>query len=183
MQEQKSVVYTIILGVCMLLCLLMLGRMLLGRADTGAAPAAPEEDTAMELHITEDEIAAMLAQAVPIPLDSTAVRISREGTVAVTVAVERQALSDSGLVPGRLRTALLFLPAQCRLYGEWNVTIENGVLCLLCRTMQLEGFTLPGEAAQALSDAFAAQWNKQLEAQSFTPRSVRWTDGEVVLNA
>ena len=98
-------------------------------------------------------------------------------------AVERQALSDSGLVPGRLRTALLFLPAQCRLYGEWNVAIENGVLCLPCRTMQLEGFTLPGEAAQALSDAFAAQWNEQLEAQSFTPQSVRWTDGEVVLNA
>ena len=35
MQEEKSAVYTVILGVCLLLCLLMLGNMLMGRADTG----------------------------------------------------------------------------------------------------------------------------------------------------
>ena len=56
MQEEKSAVYTVILGICLLLCLLMLGNMLMGRADTGTAPAAPEEDTAMEFHITEDDI-------------------------------------------------------------------------------------------------------------------------------
>ena len=32
MQEEKSAVYTVILGVCLLLCLLMLGNMLMGRA-------------------------------------------------------------------------------------------------------------------------------------------------------
>ena len=41
MQEEKSAVYTVILGVCLLLCLLMLGNMLMGRADTSIAPAAP----------------------------------------------------------------------------------------------------------------------------------------------
>ena len=41
MQEEKSAVYTVILGVCLLLCLLMLGNMLMGRADTSTAPAAP----------------------------------------------------------------------------------------------------------------------------------------------
>ena len=30
MDEERSFVYTLILGVCMLLCLLMIGRMLLG---------------------------------------------------------------------------------------------------------------------------------------------------------
>ena len=52
MQEEKSAVYTVILGVCLLLCLLMLGNMLMGRADTGTAPAAPEEGDAMKFHIT-----------------------------------------------------------------------------------------------------------------------------------
>ena len=51
MQEEKSAVYTVILGVCLLLCLLMLGNMLMGRADTSTAPAAPEEGDAMEFHI------------------------------------------------------------------------------------------------------------------------------------
>ena len=34
MGEEKSARYTIILGVCLLLCLLMLGRMLVGRSES-----------------------------------------------------------------------------------------------------------------------------------------------------
>ena len=110
MQEEKSAVYTVILGVCLLLCLLMLGNMLMGRADTGIAPAAPEEGDAMEFHITEDDIASVMTEALPFPVEDTAVKISRDGTIAVTAAVTRQALTESNLVPGKLRTALLFLP-------------------------------------------------------------------------
>ena len=35
MQEEKSFVYTLILGICMLLCLLMIDRMLLGHPEAG----------------------------------------------------------------------------------------------------------------------------------------------------
>ena len=38
MQGEKSSVYTIILGVCMLLCLLMIGRMLLGHPEQVTEP-------------------------------------------------------------------------------------------------------------------------------------------------
>ena len=38
MQEEKSHVYTIILGVCMLLCLAMIGRMLLGHPEQTVPP-------------------------------------------------------------------------------------------------------------------------------------------------
>ena len=183
MQEGKSVVYTIILGVCMLLCLLLMGKMLLSRSEVGAAPPEPEEDTAMELHITEDEIASMLEQAIPFPTEGTAVKISREGTVAVTTAVGRQTLSDSGLVPGRLRTALLFLPERCKLYGEWSAMVEDGALHLDCRTIRLEGVALPAQTAQTLSDALAAQWNTRMEERGFSPRSAQWSDGEVTLYA
>ena len=87
MQEEKSAVYTVILGVCLLLCLLMLGNMLMGRADTSIAPAAPEEGDAMEFHITEDDIASVMTEALPFPVEDTAVKISRDGTIAVTAAV------------------------------------------------------------------------------------------------
>ena len=80
MQEEKSAVYTVILGVCLLLCLLMLGNMLMGRADTSTAPAAPEEGDAMEFHITEDDIASVLTEALPFPVEDTAVKISRDGS-------------------------------------------------------------------------------------------------------
>ena len=56
MQEEKSAVYTVILGVCLFLCLLMLGNMLMGRADTGIAPAAPEEGDAMAVSYTHLDV-------------------------------------------------------------------------------------------------------------------------------
>ena len=124
MQEEKSAVYTVILGVCLLLCLLMLGNMLMGRADTGTAPAAPEEGDAMEFHITEDDIASVMTEALPFPVEDTAVKISRDGTIAVTAAVTRQALTESNLVPGKLRTALLFLPERCKLYTSTPAMME-----------------------------------------------------------
>ena len=77
MQEEKSAVYTVILGVCLFLCLLMLGNMLMGRADTGTSPAAPEEGDAMEFHITEDDIASVMTEALPFPVEDTAVNSSR----------------------------------------------------------------------------------------------------------
>ena len=80
MQEEKSAVYTVILGVCLFLCLLMLGNMLMGKADISTAPAAPEEGDAMEFHITEDDIASVLTEALPFPVEDTAVKISRDGS-------------------------------------------------------------------------------------------------------
>ena len=164
MQEEKSAVYTVILGVCLFLCLLMLGNMLMGRADTGTAPAAPEEGDAMEFHITEDDIASVLIEALPFLVEDTAVKISRDGTIAVTAAVTRQALTE-----------------RCKLYGAWSAAISNGKLSLACRTIKLEGFTLPEQTAQALSDAFAAQWNTRMEQRDFTPQTIQWQDGEAVL--
>ena len=181
MQEEKSAVYTVILGVCLFLCLLMLGNMLMGRADTGTAPAAPEEGDAMEFHITEDDIVSVLTEALPFSVEDTAVKISRDGTISVTAAVTRQALTESNLVPGKLRTALLFLPERCKLYGAWSAAVSNGKLSLTCRTIKLEGFALPEQTAQALSDAFAAQWNTRMEQRDFTPQTIQWQDGEAVL--
>ena len=135
----------------------------------------------MEFHITEDDIASVLTEALPFPVEDTAVKISRDGTIAVTVAVTRQALTESNLVPGKLRTALLFLPERCKLYGAWSVAVSNGKLSLACRTIKLEGFTLPEQTAQALSDAFAAQWNTRMEQRDFTPQTIQWQDGEAVL--
>ena len=95
----------------------------------------------------------------------------------MTAAVTRQALTESNLVPGKLRTALLFLPERCKLYGAWSAAVSNGKLSLACRTIKLEGFTLPEQTAQALSDAFAAQWNTHMEQRDFTPQTIQWQDG------
>ena len=53
MQEEKSFVYTLILGICMLLCLLMIGRMMLGHPEAETQPvpsgeAAEEQEEGTE---------------------------------------------------------------------------------------------------------------------------------------
>ena len=42
----------------------------------------------MEFHITEDDIASVMTEALPFPVEDTAVKISRDGTIAVTAAVK-----------------------------------------------------------------------------------------------
>ena len=67
MDEERSFVYTLILGVCMLLCLLMIGRMLLGhpadqietKEPENPAPAPQteeEEDLQMKMQLSEDDL-------------------------------------------------------------------------------------------------------------------------------
>ena len=59
MQEEKSFVYTLILGICMLLCLLMIGRMLLGHPEQNMQPGQSgpsgneQEDTQMGLQLSD----------------------------------------------------------------------------------------------------------------------------------
>ena len=115
----------------------------------------------MEFHITEDDIASVLIEALPFPVEDTAVKISHDGTIAVTAAVTRQALTESNLVPGKLRTALLFLPERCKLYGAWSAAVSNGKLSLTCRTIKLEGFTLPEQTAQGSGAAGITALNRQ----------------------
>ncbi len=59
------------------------------------------EGDAMEFHITEDDIASVMTEALLFPVEDTAVKISRDGTIAVTAAVTRQALGRKVTVPGK----------------------------------------------------------------------------------
>ena len=76
MGEEKSARYTIILGVCLLLCLLMLGRMLVGRSESEAPPdgtepveTVPEEQQEPQLSLvmtmSESDLANFLLQYLP----------------------------------------------------------------------------------------------------------------------
>lgn len=182
MAEEKSMAYTVILGVCMLLCLLMIGRMLLGHPaqqgqPQGAQPEATGQGEGSSIEINEQDLCALLAQSVPLPAEQIAARIGADGTVAVTLLVQRQALQDSGLVPGNLRTALLFLPAQCKLYGAWQAAVQQGAVVLNCTEAKAGDLTLPSALADGLTEQLAAAVNGYLSAQGCTPRALDWADG------
>lgn len=187
MKEEKSFVYTIILGVCMLLCLLMIGRMLLGHPEQNALPEtdnpiSPEqEETGMELR--ETDLCALVEQALPIPVQEVTAQIGADETISVVVLVSKQDLQDSGLVPGGLRTALLFLPDQCRLYGSWAASVAEGKLNLQCQSAEIGNVTVPAEIVSAITDQLAASINEYLEQEGMVPEKMEWTDGVLRLIA
>ena len=188
MQEERSPVYTIILGVCMLLCLLMIGRMLLGHPEQGASPEAggltlPEqEETGMELR--ETDLCELIEQvALPIQVREITAQIGADETISVVILVRKQDLQESGLVPGGLRTALLFLPDECRMYGVWTASVAEGKIGLQCENAEIGGISVPAELITALTDQVVASINEYLAKAGLEPEKLEWADGSLRLTA
>ena len=186
MQEEKRGIYTVILGVCMLLCLLLIGRMLLGappeRQDgTQSAPEQQEGEQQVGIQVDEQTLTALIEQALPFAPQSLSVHIGADGTVSLQAAVDRQALEDSGLVPGSMRTALLFLPARCEVSAAWAVSVQDGAVALQCRQAALAGAALPQQAAAALDGTLSDAVNRALAARQLAPSALQWADGCVTI--
>ena len=185
MQEEKSWVYTLILGVCMLLCLLLLGRMLLGHAEQRAGDAGNQDteqgETQMGIPITDETLCTLLAQALPVQTTQLTAHIGADQTITVSAAVKRQVLEDSGLVPGSLRTALLFLPDPCSISVCWTVALADGALALQCREATLADIALPEELTAPLSEQLAAALNRALAQSKLLPAGLQWEDGRLTL--
>ena len=185
MQGEKSSVYTIILGVCMLLCLLMIGRMLLGHPEQvtepeAGSPTLPEqEETGMGLR--ESDLCELIEQALPIPVREITTKIGADQSISVVVLVSKQDLQESGLVPGGLRAALLFLPDECRMYGAWTASVSEGKVALQCSSAEIGGIAVPAELVTTLTDQVAASINEYFAQAGMVPEKLEWTDGAIRL--
>ena len=182
MQEEKSWVYTLILGVCMLLCLLLIGRMLLGHpGENSPAQTEPEtdgqEDIQMGIEVGEQELSAMIAQALPFQTGELALHIGADQTVSISATVRKKDMENSGLIPGSLRTALLFLPDHCMVYGTWLVELQGGSVILQCQEAKIADITLTDEITNLLSEQLGAAINHILQQQKISPDSLQWEDG------
>ncbi len=187
MQEEKSLVYTLVLGICMLLCLLMIGRMMLGhpeaerQAGQSGTDAGEQEETQMGMQFSEEDLQELMVQALPFSPTDFTVRIGEDGTISITAEVRRQDLADSGLVPGNLRTALLFLPESCKISGAWTVALEDNGVTMQCRRVEIAGIDLPDEAAATLSEQIGSAIDRYLSERQITPSELQWEDGKLSL--
>ena len=159
MGEEKSARYTIILGVCLLLCLLMLGRMLVGRSESEAPPdgtepveTVPEEQQEPQLSLvmtmSESDLANFLLQYLPFTPRGLSVSIGADETASMSMSVDRAELEESGLLTGHFRAAAQLLPERCSLAGKWGVRAEQGRLQFTCLSAQLNDADLPQTAAE-----------------------------------
>lgn len=185
MKEERSLVYTIILGVCMLLCLLLIGRMLLHHPEKSPEPSpegsAEQGDEQMELQLSENDVSGLVLQALPFAPNELTVKIGKDGRVEAGASVSKQALESSGYITGGMRTALLFLPDTCKLYGSWRVSAEEGALRLATERVEVAGFALPAEAVSALEELLSGEVNRQLQEWGVKFATLTCQDGALLL--
>ena len=179
MKEEKSVIYTLILGVCMLLCLLLIGKMLLHQPVP--QPTEPQkqegEDEQVELQLSEEDLSTLIDEALPLTPDAMTVHIGANASVEISASVSKQALTDSGLDAGVLRTAAMFLPDPCKLYGAWQVSIKDGALCLAATRAEIAGIELPEQIVASFTDSLAGTVNQKLSAWGLTVNEITSEDG------
>ncbi len=194
MDEPKSARYTVILGVCLLLCLLMLGRMLVGRADSetlpdGTAPVEtepePQEQPELSLVTTlsESDLANFLLRYLPFTPQGLTVEINADETAALSMGVDRAELENSGLLTGHFRAAAELLPERCDLAGTWRIAVGEGTLTFSCVEAALNGTALPQPAADLVTAAFADALNRKLTELDITPQRLVWSDGKIQIYA
>lgn len=196
MGEEKSAWYTIVLGVCLLLCLLMLGRMLIGRSDNETLPGGvepvetvPEEEQQQEsqpslvMTMSESDLANFLLQYLPFTPRGLAVSISADETASLSMNVDKAELEESGLLTGHFRAAAQVLPEKCSLAGKWGAEAEQGKLNFTCRSAQLNGTELPKTAAELVTNAMSDALNRKLEELNVAPKRLAWSDGEIEIYA
>lgn len=184
MKAEKSTAYTLILGVCIILSLLLLGRMLLHKAelpqqDTVPDAEAPMEEDAMTKTLTEDDVSALILQALPLRPDALTAQIGKDGTIAVSALISKQALGS--LVSGNMRTALLFLPDPCKLYGAWTAQAQDGTVVLTPQRAEVAGMEMKPESMQRLTDALNQAVGTQLAAWELTVDDLSFEDGSLLL--
>lgn len=178
-QEGKSVAYTLILGICMLLCLLMIGHMLLGQPNRSghlSQQSPPEqEDDIMSIRLTEQDICTLLRKMFPVEPDDVTVKIGADGTISASAMIYKQALQN--FASSGLRTVLLFLPERCKLYGCWEFAVLDGKVESSCTQAEVAGFALPQEVKNLLSVQLSDTVNKCLEQQKIRPEKLLWENG------
>lgn len=196
---EKSFGYTLLLGVCMIISLLLIGKMLLYHPAPLHTPGVPQgvttpEETEKEaesgketMRFSEEEVARMIEARLPadFPAKGIAVSISQDGTVSAQGTVVKDKLT--GYVEGgMLRSALTLLPAEFAL--EAGFTAESGQqdtpLVLSMQSLAAGGFSLSVSAlSSALTDGLNRAVNEAIRESCPGCVSVRLEDGALALQS
>ncbi len=100
MKENKGYIYTIILGVCLMGCLLLIGKMLLSSSTPLHSPPMPSDiaPSAEESYfrLSEDTLESMIRDnASGIPLDNVEVTIAEDNALQFDLTMKRRELKKT----------------------------------------------------------------------------------------
>lgn len=193
MEHEKSFIYTLILGACMLISLAMIGKMLLyepvpmhtPHAITRVAPYTQNDKQEDTMIITEQEAAELLSARLPddFAVSDLSVAIGADGLLCAQGTVQKSSIA-AHLDQGLARSALLFLPDSFELRIECTVHYQNDAVVLTPKsfsagTLELSGDVLPASFVQMFNTAL----NEALHSRMGSYASIRMGEGEIELLA
>lgn len=197
-ENEKSFGYTLLLGVCMIISLMLIGKMLLYRPAPvhtpigqpnaeGVQQGQTEGEGSKNMWLGEDEVAQMIEQYLPgdFPAKGISVAISHNGSVCAKGTLYKDKLAGYLESGSAMRSALIFLPAQFELQADFTAACSTeGQLTLTPQRIAAGGIELPVSAlSPALSGALNEAVNQALQEKYEGYRSVRLMDGALELHA
>ena len=185
MKEEKSFLYTLVLGVCILASLVLVGKMLLYRPAPVHTPhmsqTEQEKGESGAMYLSEGDLTELLAGELPegFPVDGIRVTVSRTGTVTAAGTLHKDRVEG---VDGMLRAALRWLPDTVDVTAVFTAACDGGRLVLTPTDARAAGISLPvGELPQEWTAAIDDAVNAALTRQCGPFTSARLLDGGLQL--
>ena len=183
MDEERSFCYTLIIGVCIIICCLLLGRMLLFPPTSPSSPTQEteiqnnkEENEQESIVYSEAEIMELLQSSVPNnTIQNLNLKLRSNGTVYLSGTVDRkdilQAAGNSFL--------LRFLPAKNNVEALFTLKAVDGKAVFQANEIKVSGISLPNAMQDEISDMPSETLNNVLEDANISPKSILVTKGKL----
>ena len=190
MEQERSVLYTVILGACAVSSAVLLGRMALYEpvglhqphaAVENASAGAELQPEAAEITLSGAELTTLLRAALPegVPVGDIRLHPCADGTLEASGNLEKEKLQ--ALVTGAPRTLFLLMPERCALRAVLSAGCERdtGELRLAVETVEAGGYGLPSELSGLLSDQLSLAANEALAGRGIRFSSIRISEDQI----
>lgn len=194
MEHERSFVYTLILGACMLISLLLVGKMLLYEPAPIHVPhmsqpqaeqkIQPQDTEDTNMIITAQDAAGMILEKLPQTLapEQLTVGMGADGSLSIAGTVQKSAI-ESQLSNQMAQSILMFLPDRFDLkLSSMIQCAADGIVTLTPVTLSAGPLELPGSAIpQDLLSVFNTAVNDALHSTLGEFSAINMQDGAMEL--
>ncbi len=186
MQHEKSFGYTLILGVCVLISLMLIGRMLLYQPLPVHTPytgqISSQEQGKTMTYLSEQDVSKYLSEKLPeeVPLKDLQITLQKEGIVTAKGSLHKNVLLQFG-VP---QAVLLWMPEQIELSIRFTALSDGAALRLTPSELKIGDVTVPvGHIPPEWLSMLNETVNEMLRQAAESYSQIELLDGGIQLRA
>lgn len=186
MENEKSFGYTLILGVCVLISLLLIGRMLLYQPLPVHTPYAgqilSQEQGKTMTYLSEQDVSKYLSKKLPeeVPIKDLEITLQKEGIVTATGSLRKNVLLQFG-VP---KAVLLWMPEQIELSIRFTAQCDGTALRLSPSELKVGDVAVPaGHIPPEWLSMLNETVNDMLRQAADSYTQIKLLDGGIQLQA